>query len=132
MEALDTNLLVRFLVRDEPRQAELTRRYLRRKERGRESVYVTNLVVLELGWVLQYVYEYTREDIALALEMLLRMQVLQFENADVVKELAGRLREEKLEFTDMLIALSALAQGCETVRTLDKTAAKSPWFTLLK
>ena len=132
MEALDTNILVRFLVKDEPGQAELSRRYLRRMEKAHERVFVENMVVLEMGWVLQYVYEYTREEIAFVLDLLLRMPVLQFENSDVVKELAGCLREENLEFADMLIALSALSQGCETVRTLDKSAAKSPWFTLLK
>ena len=67
MKALDTNVIIRFLVRDDKQQAEIVYRLFKRVERKNETLFVPLLVVLETLWVLESVYEYfTRGNICVS------------------------------------------------------------------
>ena len=76
MKALDTNVLVRFLVKDDPAQAEIIYRKLKQAEIDGEVFFVPLLVVLEMIWVLDSVYKIPRQEMVDSLEALLRMPVL--------------------------------------------------------
>lgn len=70
-KALDTNVLVRFLVNDDEKQARITFRLFQQAEATKEKLYVSNLVILELRWVLGFSYEISRTDTLRALDQLL-------------------------------------------------------------
>lgn len=131
MKAVDTNLLVRLLVADDPDQARKVRQLLRRAEREEAVYHVPLVVVLELLWVLDAVYDRGREEILDALNRLASLPVLQFEDADVVAHLVVRGRKEKTDLDDLLIGLSARNHGCENTLTLDARAARSDLFQRL-
>lgn len=131
MIALDTNILVRFLVRDDPRQSEAAYRRLKQAEAGREALFVPLVVVLEMIWVLESAYGKSRAAVLDSIEDLRRMPVLDFEKDDVVERLLSEGSLCKADLSDLLIAHSAQASGCDAGITFDKEAARLPFFRLL-
>lgn len=132
MKAIDTNILVRFLVRDDEKQARLVYGRLKRAEAKKEALLVPLLVVLETIWVLESIYDVSRNEILDSLDELLLMPVLQFEAPDVIQGLIASAQETALGLSDLLVAHSARRSGCESVITFDKRAAKSEFFEILK
>ena len=132
MTALDTNVIVRFLVRDDEEQAETARKRLKQAEKDRERLLVPLLVVLETIWVLESAYNKTRSEILDSILDMRQMPVFEFEADAVVEHLLGDGRKYKADLADILIAYSAQATGGENGLTFDKGAAKLPFFNLLK
>lgn len=131
MIAVDTNVIVRFLVRDDARQAEAVRIRLKEAERNRERIFIPLLVVLEAVWVLESAYGRTRAEILAALEDLRRMPIFDFEADAVVERVLADGAGSRADLSDLLIAHAARASGCERVLTFDRDAAKVPIFQLL-
>ena len=128
MNALDTNMLVRFLVRDDEAQATKVRSLLKQAEGNGEVYLVPLVVVMETLWVLDAVYGQARERILTAIELLSLMPMLRFEQVDVVHALIAQGRRTGLDLSDLLIGLSAKAQGAEKTLTFDKDLRKSELF----
>ncbi len=84
MKALDTNVLVRFLVKDDVEQAQLVYTLFKQAENHKQQLSVPILVVLETIWVLQAVYHIEDHEILAALNDLLLMPVLLFETQPVL------------------------------------------------
>jgi predicted nucleic-acid-binding protein len=119
MRAVDTNLLVRMLSRDDPRQAARADRFV---EAG---AWVSHLVLAECIWVLNAVYRLDRNRIATAVEMLLRHRHLVIERPDVVASALDQFRRvRRVGFTDCLVVEIARAAGHVPVGTFDRTLSK--------
>jgi predicted nucleic-acid-binding protein len=129
--ALDTNVLVRFLVRDEEKQARAVYARFKQAEAARETLFVPLLVVLETLWVLESAYERGRDDILDALEELKNMPILAFEKEPVLQQLLTEGRKSQVELPDLLIALAAKSSGCAGVLTFDRKASRYPLFRLM-
>jgi predicted nucleic-acid-binding protein len=132
MKALDTNVLVRFLVKDDPAQAEIIYRRLKQAEIDGEVFFVPLLVVQELIWVLDSVYKVPRQEMVDSLEALLRMPVLRWESQVVIQSLISSARDTRLDLPDLLIAQSAKHSGCERVLTFDQRACRFGFFSRLQ
>ncbi|HMP72226.1 MAG TPA: type II toxin-antitoxin system VapC family toxin [Kiritimatiellia bacterium] len=132
MIAVDTNILIRFLVRDDEKQAAMARIYIKQAEARRERLTIPLLVVLETIWVLESAYDKSRSDILEVLRDMRQMPVFEFEDDHVVEGLLDDGPGSKADLSDILIAHAAVATGCDRVITFDKAAAKHPVFTLLK
>ena len=132
MKALDTNVLVRFLVKDDERQAKAVYRIFKQTESKAEVFFVPTLVVLETVWVLDSVYETTRQEILDSIDELLLMPILEFEAQSAIRGFVSSARENKTDLSDLLIAHYAKYSGCDSVITFDKRAAKLELFELLK
>jgi predicted nucleic-acid-binding protein len=132
MIALDTNVIVRFLVRDDPKQARAVYSRLKQAEADREPLFVPLVVVLETIWVLESAYDLSREEVLNALQDMGQMPALDLEAAEVVQRLVSSGRNAKADLPDLLIAHSAEAAGCEAGLTFDTKAAKLPFFRLLR
>ena len=131
MKALDTNILVRFLVRDDVSQAEKVRETFERAEKRGDSYFVCTSVVLELIWVLESVYKLSGKEIMMSFEKMLQLPVLEFENRDIIAKLVETDRKHFLDLPDLLIGLNAKIHGCDVTLTFDKKASGSPLFELL-
>lgn len=131
MKALDTNVLVRFLVRDHEEQFKVVNTMLVDAEADKEVFFVSNVVVLEVMWVLKSAYGAMRDDILLALNELLSMSVLEFQDQPAVRDFVISAQGNSYDLADLLIAQVGEIKGCDTTLTFDKRAAKSPWFTAL-
>jgi len=132
MIAVDTNIVVRFLVRDDEKQAAAAHRRLKEAEARRERLKVPLLVVLETIWVLESAYDKTRTEILAAFAEMRQMVVFVFEADKVIDSLLVDGTKTKADLADIMIAHAAQASGCEACITFDKTAAKLAFFTLLK
>ena len=132
MIALDTNVIVRFLVRDDETQAMAAFRRLKKAERDRERLFVPLVVALETIWVLDSAYGKSREEVLDSIQAMRRMRVLAFEQDDVIGRLVSEGRHGKADLADILIALSAQSSGCDGGLTFDRAAAKLPFFRLLQ
>ena len=132
MIAVDTNVLVRFLVRDDEKQAEIVRRRFKQAETKRERLKIPLLVVLETIWVLESAYDKARLEIIDALQDVREMPLFEFEDDQVIAGLLDDGPKSKADLADILIAHAALATGCDSVITFDKGAARHAVFGLLK
>jgi predicted nucleic-acid-binding protein len=132
MIAVDTNVVVRFLVRDDKRQASAVHRRLKQAEADRERLFVPLAVVLETIWVLESAYDCSRTEILEAIHDMRRMPVFEFESDAAVERVLTDGPDSKADLADLLIAHAACAAGCEGGLTFDRGAAKLPFFTLLK
>ncbi|MDA0578428.1 MAG: type II toxin-antitoxin system VapC family toxin [Verrucomicrobia bacterium] len=131
MIALDTNVLVRFLVRDDEKQARRVYARFRQAESSRECLFVPLLVVLETIWVLESAYDKTRRQILDAIRDLKSMPILEFERDPIVQQLLTDGKKGSIDLGDLLIALTAQALGCSKAITFDKKAARYSFFELL-
>jgi predicted nucleic-acid-binding protein len=131
MKALDTNVLVRFLVKDDAVQAGQVYNLFKAAETKQECLFVPMLVVLETIWVLQAVYAVDDRDILAALNDLLLLPILKFEAQPVLHVFINAAHEKNFDLADVLIAQSARALNCESVLTFDKKAARFGLFELL-
>jgi len=132
MKALDTNVLVRFLVRDNDQQAKTIYRIFKQAESDKEELFVPLLVVLEILWVLESVYKIPRQEILDSINDLVLMPILEFEAQSVILKFVSSAQENKMDLSDLLIALSAKSSGCEYVLTFDRRASTSGLFELLR
>lgn len=120
---IDTNVLVRFLVRDDPEQAKIATRFFADLTLDRMG-FIPREVVLETVWVLERAYKEPRSNIARAINGLLEAEELVVEQADEIGRATDRYRKGGAGFADHVIACVAASAGCETVVTFDKQAAK--------
>ena len=132
MKAIDTNVLVRFLVGDDEKQAEKVYSIFKKTEFEKKELFVPVLVVLELIWVLESVYAITRLDILDSVASILLMPIFKFENLKVLQDFISSANGNNFDLSDLLIAFSANSHNCEAVLTFDKKAAKFKLFELVK
>lgn len=124
MIAPDTNVLVRFLVRDDERQFQRVVALLR----GEGPFFVGDVVLAELVWVLQATYGHPRSDIADALQGLTESERLVFESTDRCARALRRYRAGRGGFADYLLAERAADAGCGHVVTFDRDLCKETGF----
>jgi predicted nucleic-acid-binding protein len=131
MTAVDTNILVRFLVCDDSVQAAQVRQAFLKAERERTAFFVPLLVLLETIWVLESAYSIPKPDLLATLTDLLRLPILRFEQREAIQATLATASSHPLDLPDALIAESARHSGCGTVLTFDRKAARTAPFQLL-
>ncbi len=132
MIALDTNVLIRVLVADDPAQTALAERVLREALAEGESCFISDPVLCETEWVLDRFYRVPRAEILAALESLLaRMNLFSFEDAAVVRKALDRYQRGKADFSDFLIGAKAEARNARTTFTFDRALARQQGFSIL-
>jgi predicted nucleic-acid-binding protein len=119
MRAVDTNVLVRLIVRDDRAQMEAAEEFVSK------GAWVSQLVLAETSWVLDSVYERQPQQIAKAVEMLLNHEHLTVEDADVVAAAVDNFRKHPaIGFSDTLILEAARKSGHVPLGTFDRDLAK--------
>ena len=119
MRAVDTNVLVRLIARDDPRQVNAAESFVAK------GAWVSLLVLAETVWVLDAVYQIRHGDIATAVEMLLAHKDLTIEDSDVVLAALGQFRlKPKLGFSDCLVLEIARKAGHTPLGTFDRDLGK--------
>jgi predicted nucleic-acid-binding protein len=85
MKGLDTNVLVRYLVKDDPEQAEKAIAYIQKLVASGENCFINHLVLCELVWVLESAYGYKKKQIADVLQKLLMTKQFEIELKDTAR-----------------------------------------------
>jgi predicted nucleic-acid-binding protein len=124
MIAVDTNVLVRLIAKDDAEQYALAKGYLKKHSSADAPAFINRVVLVELAWVLQSLYEYKREEITVTIDGLLSTVTFRVEEAPDVRLALGEYRNGGIDFADALIAATNLRQGAKVMATFDKTAAK--------
>jgi predicted nucleic-acid-binding protein len=127
---LDTNVLLRFLLNDDPAQTSQARALLRLLT-PEQPGWVGIAAVLEIAWVLSRSKVMSRESVARTLIDLLSLDTVTIECSDAVASAIQNFRSTKAEFADCLIAASARAAGCSKTVTFDRIAARDAGMELL-
>ncbi len=130
MTGLDTNVLVRYLVQDDPVQAALATEAITALTEAAPG-WISREVMIETVWVLERAYRLSRSDIADAIDGLLAARALVVEESDRVGLAAQRWRAGGAGFADQMIALAGQGAGCDRTLTFDLKAAGIPGMALL-
>ena len=121
MLAVDTNVLVRLLARDDAKHAAAADAAIAK------GAWVSQLVLAEAVWVLDAVYERTPKQLIAALDLLLAHESLVLQDADVVAAALAQFRAKPaLGFSDCLVLEIARKAGHLPLATFDKALGKQP------
>ena len=128
MIALDTNILVRYLTQDDPAQSRRATHVIESATARGESLFITNVVICELAWVLDSAYQHSPTDIADVLEQLLRVAQFAFEDKNALWQALDDYQRGKGEFSDHLLGRVAHNAGCEHTLTFDRALKNNRLF----
>lgn len=121
MRAVDTNVLVRLMVRDDAAQVAAASRW------AEEGVWVSTLALAEAVWVLAAVYDRGRAEVASVVETLLNHQHMTLQDSDVVAAALERFRERSgVSFSDCLLLEMARKARHIPLGTFDRNLSKLP------
>jgi predicted nucleic-acid-binding protein len=120
VKAVDTNVLLRYIVRDDPRQFDRAAAFLGTRTAA-DPVFVGLIVIAELVWALRRRYRYSREDVRTAIMTLMEAAEVVFEDEEYLSALLAG--SSKGDIADHLIAHCAAKAGCSSTVTFDKAAA---------
>ena len=123
MTALDTNVLVRYLVGDDAAQAEAARALVAALT-PEDPGFICREVVVELAWVLERSYGFNRVTVAAALVDLTASGSLVVEDADDVAVAAYRYRQGGVDFSDLMILAAARRAGADPLYTFDRDLSR--------
>lgn len=128
MTGLDTNVLVRYLAQDDPRQSAQANRLIE-SFTAEAPGHVSIVVLAETAWVLEDLYGTSRARIAEIVEMLLQTETLVVSAATVVRQALAGFSKGRADFADHLIERLDAAAGCERTMTFDRIAARDAGMT---
>ncbi len=132
MIALDTSVLVRYLVEDDAKQTAHAAALIERAIADDESLYVSDVVVCETVWVLSVAYKVGRKEIAAVLRNLFRARHLAFGTVEQLIRALDAYESGKGDFADYLIREHARAADGESVATFDRLLLKERGFVAPK
>lgn len=130
MIALDTNVLVRYLVRDNEVQAEAAKALLSSLAPDNRA-FICREVIVELVWVLERAYGFSRNQIATTLMELVATDVFLVEEGDDAFRAAFQYLASSADFSDLMILAAADRISARTLYSFDKRAARHNGVTLL-
>lgn len=132
MPALDTNVLVRYVVQDDSGQLATAKRLIHRCVREGQSLFVPVTVTLELEWVLRASFGCVKDDVLQVLSSLFSAAELAFESERALEVALQLYREGSADFADCLHIALATEAGEQPLWTFDKSAAKVIGAQLLR
>jgi predicted nucleic-acid-binding protein len=130
MIGLDTNVVVRYLTQDDPRQSRRATRVFEDQLTTAELGFLSAVTMVETVWVLARAYKFSGQEIAAALELLLQTDVLVIEHEQAVFTAMIALKEKRGDFADVMIAALGAKAGCKHTVTFDQKALRLPGFQL--
>jgi len=128
--ALDTNVLVRFLTQDDTEQFEIAQDVINNCS-AKQPAFICREVLVELVWILERSFKYSRNEITAAVMGLVSAAELQVETAQDVAEILPLYRNEGFGFSDLMIRQAAIRNGGHDLQTFDRQAAKLAGVTLI-
>jgi predicted nucleic-acid-binding protein len=132
MIGLDTNVLVRYIVRDDEKQSAAATRLIEAKCTTDNPGRVSSIVLCELAWVLTRGYGYSRAMVGRVIRRILSVQELQAEKPELAWQAVRLFEQGRADFADFLIGLSNRENKAEVTYTFDTKAAESDLFQIVK
>ena len=129
MIGLDTNILVRYLTRDDEQQWQQAASTIQRNQ----PCFVTNIVLCEVVWVLRgTTYGFRKAEIIKVLEAMFHSAAFEFENRSTVDQALQRYKQGKADFSDYLIGAVSQQVGCTKTWSFDSKLKGERNFRVLE
>jgi predicted nucleic-acid-binding protein len=128
---LDTNVLVRYIVQDDPVQSRKATQLIEGKLGLDDPGFVSLVAMVETSWVLKRAYRLSDLSLAAAIERILQIDVLVVESEQEVFAAMIALKARRGSFADALIGALNAKAGCSRTATFDHEALRLPGFELL-
>jgi len=125
---LDTNVLARFIVQDDPVQSPAATSLLESRCSPGDPGFVSITVLVELAWVLSGAYGYEKSVVAAVIRQLLQTDSLLTENAPIAWSALRSFENGSADFADYIIGRGNVGAGCSTTFTFDTKAAQDRDF----
>ncbi|MGB6691787.1 MAG: type II toxin-antitoxin system VapC family toxin [Terracidiphilus sp.] len=130
MTGLDSNVLVRYFVKDDPAQTPIAVRVIRDRTAA-DPGWISIAVLVELLWVLTRTYKQKQASIIQIIESLLASDEIVIQQDEMVRKALDPYRNGRADFADCLISLVAQNAGCDRTVTFDRVAARDAGMELL-
>ena len=131
MKGLDTNVIVRFLVRDDETQWQIANQYIEQALQENEPCLINNIVLCEVAWVLRSRYKLNRETLITTLENLFNANLFVFENREAISWSIQQMKIGNADFSDYLITRINQLSGCHETASFDVKLGQSEGVKLL-
>ena len=131
MIAVDTNVVVRYITNDDKDQSIMATRFLDSYIGKEKSIFINNIVLCELVWVLVRGYKYQKEQIIKTLKLLLSAIEFEFEHHELAFLAVIEYEKAEADFSDILIGLINHYRNCSTTYSFDQNALKLKYFKKL-
>jgi len=128
MIGLDTNILIRYLTKDDEVQWQQAATMI---EAG-ETCFISDIVLCEIVWVLEgKSYRYSKQEILETLELILQSPTFEFEDRSVIYQALQQTKQGKADFSDYLIGAISASKGCRTTISFDRKLNQEQNFLYL-
>jgi predicted nucleic-acid-binding protein len=117
---IDTNLLIRYLVNDDARKAQIVDTLLKKAGKGDVHIHMPSIVVAELVWVLESFYKMETAEIADLVDSILNTPGLTVSDDAIVRSALKRYRTKGVDLVDAWIVAFAQDKGANEIHTFDK------------
>ena len=131
MIGLDTNVLVRYIVQDDPKQSAKAAQLIESAARRDDDLFVGPVMLCELIWVLESAYEFPRAEIGNVVQQMLETEHLEIEPRDLTWQALADYRSIPADFADCLLGRMNQSAGCDTTVTFDRALKPLSTFRIL-
>ncbi len=123
MIGVDTNILVRYLTQDDEKQANIVNRFIAHQyEHQTGSIFINNIVICELIWVLERGYKYSKKEIISVVRIILSTAEFTFEQAEILWLSLNDYEKYNTDFSDILLGKINKISGCDSTISFDSKA----------
>lgn len=132
MIAVDTNVLIRLLVQDDPDQGRQAERLLQDALLRGEDCFVSDPALCEIEWVLESCYDASRADVLAAIQEIVSRPTFLVEDREKLRRAMSRYQKGRGDFSDYLIGVEGEMRGARTTFTFDRVLHDEDVFTALR
>jgi len=120
VRTIDANVILRHLTNDVPDQAKQAEELLKRVEEGKEDVFLPDIILADIIWILEGYYKQTREDIREWITAILSLQGLKFSDKDMALNALDIYVDKRIDWSDAFTASQMLQRGITEIYSFDK------------
>jgi predicted nucleic-acid-binding protein len=122
---VDTNVFIRFFVKDDSEKAAGLERLFQKVQQGEIALYIMPIVILEIVWVLEKFYKWSRKDVSEIIETILSTPEIRVEMKDVIFQAIQLYKDSNVKFADAFITQWVIKEGGSLFYTYDKKHFKT-------
>lgn len=100
MKFLDTNIIIRYLTNDDPKKADLCEKLFEQTKKGKQELFISDLVVAETVWILESAYNYHKDKLTSCIQKLLNTPNIKSENKDLLLNAITLYQLEDIDYID--------------------------------
>ena len=120
MRSIDANVILRYLTNDVPEQAKQAEELLNRVEVGNEDVFLPDIILVDIIWILEKYYKQTREDIREWITAILSLQGLTFSDKEMALNALDIYVAKKIDWSDASAAIQMVQRDITEIYSFDK------------